>query len=66
MNRIVVWSDGKVYRATYRGAHAQEIKELFGTDTLATAYLATAEPERVRQEIARLNPGVMVTVEGEC
>ena len=38
-----------------------EVRRLFGTDTIPTAFTATAEPEFVAREIARLNPDAEVT-----
>ena len=38
------------------------IKELFGTDTIPTPYLYTADSETVLAEITKLNPNCQVTL----
>lgn len=39
-----------------------EIVELFGTDTIETAFMAAASAERVLSEIQALNPDCNVTI----
>lgn len=40
-----------------------EIRALFGTDTIPTAFTLRADKEMVRSTIARLNPGAVITIE---
>jgi hypothetical protein len=42
-----------------------EVRCLFGSDTISTAFTANAPAEVVVAEIRRLNPGVYVSVQGE-
>ena len=71
-NRIEVfrWTKGEIL-ARYTGPHAAQIVELFGTDTLPTAFYCdsciTDEEEerrltRAAATIAAQNPGITVSV----
>lgn len=57
---LIRYKDG--WKAKYVGNYARQIKKLFGTDELPTAFTQYADAETVRQEIQRLNPNVYVTV----
>jgi len=64
MNELLIWSDGVQYLCTWRGPHASEIRDLFGTDTLPTPWLANADPEVVRDDIAKHNAECVVRLAG--
>ena len=49
MKRMIVWSDGSWWRVTM--PDSPDVKELFGTDTLPTAFRATMP---VAQVLAQL------------
>ena len=57
---ITLYKGSSVWLAHWQGDDAVEIKRLFGTDILPTAYDATTEAETVRAELARLNPDRMI------
>ena len=42
-----------------------KVRELFGTDTIPTAFTAKADPVRVLAAIQALNPGVQVEMIGD-
>lgn len=63
-NRITLSRDGRGWHATFTGPHAKEINDLFGTDTIPTAYTAAADAERVMAGIRSANPGVDVVFAG--
>jgi hypothetical protein len=46
--------------ATYRGPHAAEIIELFGTDTIPTAFTPAAPLSTVRDFIRSKHPGATI------
>jgi len=48
--------------AWYARTDSERTMELFGTDTLPTAWLPEATPAEVRRDIERLNPGAIVIV----
>lgn len=66
MNRIQVYeafdpqAGHTIYMARNIGPHATEVKRLFGTDTLPTAFFPPMKPEEVVQRLQTLNPGVEV------
>ena len=60
MKRITVWSDGADWQATFHDD--EEVKRLFGTDTLPTAFTAQADGYRVQREVQRLNPDCEVVL----
>ena len=47
------------------GAEAGKTRELFGTDTLPTAFTAQASPEVVLAEVSKLNPNMRVFLRAE-
>jgi len=61
-DQIRLYRDGEMWMARSIGPHAAEVRRLFGTDTLPTAYRAAFDGERVRAAIAERNPGVDVTL----
>ena len=61
-NQILLYRNPQGWMAWHKGPHAKEIVDLFGTDTLPTAWTDKADGETVRREIAERNPGVSVKV----
>ena len=59
---ITLHKGNPVWLAHWQGDDAAEIKRLFGTDILPTAYDATTDAETVRAEVGRLNPDRMVCI----
>ena len=59
---ITLINDGTSWLAKYSGAQAATIIELFGTDTIATAFRAQASSSVVLAAIARLNPDCTVNI----
>ncbi len=53
MKRITIWNDGQQWQATFHGD--SEVKRLFGTDTLPTAFTSQADGARVLAEVQRRN-----------
>jgi hypothetical protein len=53
METIIIRRADTCYTATFTDA---AVRDLFGTDTLPTAYGVGDDPDFVRQEIERLNP----------
>lgn len=53
METIIIRKTDTCYTATFTDP---AVSDLFGTDTLPTAYGASDDPDFVRQEIERLNP----------
>jgi len=51
------------WNAWFIGAHASEIRRLFGTDVLPTDFTAAEDGISVREQIAKFHPGVRVTVD---
>jgi len=66
MNRIQVYeafdaqAGHAIYMARSIGPHAKRVKQLFGTDTLPTAFFPPMQPEEVVKQLQALNPGVEV------
>lgn len=52
-----------IWHATSEGPGAQRIRELFGTVTIPTPFMATVPASTVLAEIQRRNPDVEVTIE---
>lgn len=50
------------YNAHYTGVDAELIRDLFGTDTLPTAFTAHCEPYAVLKEIQFRNPDKTVVL----
>lgn len=61
-NQIFLFKAPQGWMAWHKGPHASEIRELFGTDTIPTAFTERAEPEAVRREITKRNPRADVRV----
>lgn len=59
-NAIYLFRWRGTWYAQYRGPHANTILELFGTDTLPTAYSANTMPAEVVEAVQRSHPGVRV------
>ena len=59
---ITLYKGNPVWLAHWQGDDAAEIKRLFGTAILPTAYDATTDAETVRAEIAQRNPDRMVCI----
>lgn len=53
MKRITIWNDGRQWQATFHGD--SEVKRLFGTDTLPTAFTSQADGATVLAEVQRRN-----------
>ena len=68
MKRISLHRSPKGWTATTTidGRPDPEQVELFGTATLPTAFTAQAGSVEVMAEIAKLNPGVIVTLNSNC
>ena len=62
MTSITLYKGSSVWLAHWQGDDAADIKRLFGTDILPTAFDATTDGEMVRGEVARLNPDRMVCI----
>jgi hypothetical protein len=63
MDNSIVLSIGPTgWNAEYFGPHRAEIEDLFGSNTIPTAFMAQASWRPVQAEIERLNPGVAVRV----
>ena len=58
--RITVWSNGRVWMATFHGD--QEMISAFGTDTIPTPWMASADGLKVAENVAARNPGHAVTL----
>ncbi len=56
MNLIEIRIINENYCATYTGAHAQEIIDLFGTATLPTPFMSGVPISKVVSQLALLNP----------
>jgi hypothetical protein len=56
MTTITLYRGADSWLAHWQGDDAAEIKRLFGTDILPTAYTAQAAGDTVQAEISRLNP----------
>lgn len=63
MNRIILTLSIGGWMARYLGPHREEIVRLFETDVLPTSYTFEAQASMVREEIAKLNPDVIVEVQ---
>lgn len=53
METIIIRKAATCYTVTFTDP---SVRELFGTDTLPTAYLPTADADYVRREIEQLHP----------
>lgn len=62
INRIILFPGADAWYAKYCGPEADRIRDLFGTDTLPTAFTIGASADTVRETIARLNPESIVIV----
>lgn len=61
MNQIKIHLGESGWLATYSGPHAARIVELFGQDTIPTAYTSRCPIGTVVSEIRNRNPGVRVS-----
>ena len=59
---ITLYKGVTTWLAHWQGDGATEIKRLFGTDILPTAYDASTDAETVRAMLTRLNPGRMICI----
>lgn len=48
--------------AVYSGPHAEDIRMIFNTNVLPTAFLPSADARKVLAEISRLNPSADVVL----
>ncbi len=62
MTTITLYRDAQGWQARWTGPGAADIRRLFDTDTLPTAYTPRAEGLTVQTEIQRLNPECHVTI----
>lgn len=53
------------WSAKFSGKAGEQIRALFGTDTLPTAFTSEADPRRVQAEIKRQWPVCYIRLEGE-
>lgn len=60
MNTIILIYTPRGWLAQHSGPHAFEVVDLFGTDTIPTAFTAQAPSEVVAAEIRKLNPDCKV------
>lgn len=70
MNKILLYANGKGWvLAWFKGPHAEQVRQLFGTDTLPTPHAfdsgmaqrdVDARAGRILDDIQRLNPGCFV------
>ncbi len=60
-NRIEIYKGADGWMAQFMGAQAVEIRRLFGTDTLPTAYTERAPADIVWGALAEQNPGQSIT-----
>lgn len=58
--RIKLHRTPQGWLATWLGPESARIVDLFGTDTIPTAFTARATPEHVKARIEALNPGYVV------
>ncbi len=59
---ITIYNTPRGYMARYSGAEEPEIRRLFHTDTIPTAFTARANPQYVLDRITLLNPGCDVVL----
>lgn len=59
-NAIQIIDGASEWFAKFTGPHAAEILELFGTDTIPTAFKSRTPTAIVLAEVQKLNPGVLV------
>jgi hypothetical protein len=62
MNQIILFKSLGSWMAWFKGPHAHEVKRLFGSDVIPTAFRAGAEDWQVLKTIGLNNPGIEVTV----
>lgn len=60
MNTITLRRESNCWTATWAGPRAEEIKSLFGTATIPTAFTASAAPDVVLAAVKKLNPEHLV------
>lgn len=62
--RITLMRTSTGWSAKFSGEAAEEIRRLFGTDTIPTAFTAAAPVKKVREQIHAQWPKCIVSVEG--
>ena len=65
MNTITITKRGDLWIAQYSGEHAATLVELFGADTVPTAYTSATPCAVVVAEVQRRNPDCYVYGVGE-
>jgi hypothetical protein len=60
LNVISLHFAGNAVMAKYIGPHSEEIKSLFQSDTILTAFTSYTPMDSIIAEISRLNPDVLV------
>lgn len=60
-NEIQIIRTATGYCAKYIGPHATQIKKIMGTDTIPTPFTAKAPIDMVIVEVAKRNPGVLIS-----
>ena len=66
VNVITLYRARDLWVARHSGAAARSLVDLFNTDTLPTAYRASADAERVLLAIQALNPDWIVELACDC
>jgi hypothetical protein len=60
MDQLTLIRGANCWLLKFEGPHAQEVIDLFGTDTLPTPFTELADAATVQAEIKRLNAGAHV------
>ena len=60
MNQLTLIRGKNCWLLKFEGPQAQEVIDLFGTDTLPTPFTELADTATVQAEIKRPNPGMPV------
>ena len=60
---ITIYRTADGYMSRYSGHEEAEVRRLFGTDTIPTAFTARADASHVRASIAKLNPECHVVLD---
>lgn len=61
-NTIILSRASDCWQARFVGPHAEQVKRLFGSDTIPCPYPQDRSAEHVKADIERLNPGVRVAI----
>ena len=62
MNKIYISKNTDCYIATFTGDKENEIKDLFGTNSLPTPFMPAADPQEVRAAMQKNNPDAEVVL----